>query len=228
LDRTPLWRGDHVAVRQLVEDFGRYHYLPRLRNATVLLDAIQAGVSTLTWELDTFAYADSYDEAAGRYRGLRTAEVISISVDSGGLLVKPEVARKQLDAEVVQKATIGTVTGTVGSTSAGGMSIGGGTGTGAGGSTGPSTGSDEGVSKAKPKPRRFYGSVILNPTRAGRDASKVAEEVITHLVGLLGANVRITLEIEADIPNGTPDNVVRIVTENSRELKFNQASFEEE
>ena len=31
--------GDHVAVRQLIEDFGRYHYLPRLRNAAVLLDA---------------------------------------------------------------------------------------------------------------------------------------------------------------------------------------------
>jgi hypothetical protein len=36
------------------------------------------------------------------------------------------------------------------------------------------------------------------------------------------------LEIEADIPNGTPDNVVRTVTENSRVLKFTQAGFEEE
>ncbi|NJO82617.1 MAG: hypothetical protein HC828_07180, partial [Blastochloris sp.] len=62
----------------------------------------------------------------------------------------------------------------------------------------------------------------------GRDAGKIAEEVITHLVGLVDANVRITLEIEADIPDGTPDNIVRIVTENSRELKFTQAGFEEE
>ena len=29
LDRVPLWRGDHVAIKQLVEDFGRYLYLPR-------------------------------------------------------------------------------------------------------------------------------------------------------------------------------------------------------
>jgi hypothetical protein len=78
------------------------------------------------------------------------------------------------------------------------------------------------------KPRRFYGSVTLNPTRAGRDASEIAEEVIAHLVGLMGANVRVTLEIEADIPSGAPDNVVRTVTENSRVLRFTQAGFEEE
>ena len=36
LDRVPLWRGDHVAVKQLVEDFARYPYLPRLKNAEVL------------------------------------------------------------------------------------------------------------------------------------------------------------------------------------------------
>ena len=79
-----------------------------------------------------------------------------------------------------------------------------------------------------PKPRRFHGAVTLDSSRVGRDASRIADEVITHLVGLLGASVRVTLEIEADIPSGTPDNVVRTVTENSRTLKFDQAGFEEE
>jgi hypothetical protein len=27
---VPLWRGDHVAIKQLVDDFARYPYLPRL------------------------------------------------------------------------------------------------------------------------------------------------------------------------------------------------------
>jgi len=218
LDRIPLWRGDHVAVRQLVEDFGRYHYLPRLRNAAVLLDAIQAGVNTLTWELDTFAYADSYDEAAGRYRGLRSALLITVGEGDGGLLVRPEVARRQLDAETrptpTALDTLGNGDGSV--TIAPPPAVR------ETGATGPA------VSVGPRRPRRFYGSVTLNPARAGRDASKIAEEVITHLVGLLGANVKVTLEIEADIPNGTPDNVVRIVTENSRELKFSQAGFEDE
>ena len=37
MDRVPLWRGDHVAITQLVDDFGRYGYLPRLKDAAVLL-----------------------------------------------------------------------------------------------------------------------------------------------------------------------------------------------
>lgn len=37
-----------------------------------------------------------------------------------------------------------------------------------------------------------------------------------------------TLEIEADIPNGAPDTIVRTVTENSRTLKFTNQGFEEE
>ena len=40
--------------------------------------------------------------------------------------------------------------------------------------------------------------------------------------------MRLTLEIEADIPDGAPDNVVRIVTENSRTLKFSDSGFEKE
>ena len=32
LDRIPLWRGDHVEVRQLVDDFARYSYLPTLKD----------------------------------------------------------------------------------------------------------------------------------------------------------------------------------------------------
>jgi hypothetical protein len=62
--------------------------------------------------------------------------------------------------------------------------------------------------------------VVLDPTRVGRDAGRIADEVITHLVGLVGSSVRVTLEIDAQIPEGASDTVVRTVTENSRTLKF--------
>ena len=78
------------------------------------------------------------------------------------------------------------------------------------------------------KPKRFHGTVELNPTRVGRDAGRIAEEVISHLAGLVGATVTVTLEIEADIPDGAPENVVRTVTENSRTLKFASQGFEED
>ena len=60
-------------------------------------------------------------------------------------------------------------------------------------------------------------------------AGRIADEVITHLVGLVGSSVRVTLEIDAQIPEGASDTVVRTVTENSRTLKFaSNSGFETE
>jgi len=77
-------------------------------------------------------------------------------------------------------------------------------------------------------PRRYHGTVTLDSTRAGRDAGKIADEVIAHLVGLTGSNVKVTLEIEAEVPDGVSEEVVRIVTENSRALGFISHGFEAE
>jgi hypothetical protein len=100
LDRVPLWRGNHVAVKQLVEDFARYPYLPRLKEPAVLLQAIRDGLGLLTWGQDSFAYADNFDEATGRYRGLRCGQIVNVTEDDlSGLLVRPEVALAQQQAE---------------------------------------------------------------------------------------------------------------------------------
>jgi hypothetical protein len=61
-----------------------------------------------------------------------------------------------------------------------------------------------------------------------RDADQVAREVVAHLTSLLGANVRITLEINAEVPGGITADVVRTVTENCRTLRFTSHGFEEE
>ena len=79
-----------------------------------------------------------------------------------------------------------------------------------------------------PKPKRYHGTVTVDSARVGRDAGRIADEVVTHLVGLVGSSVRVTLEIEAEFPEGAPDNVVRTVTENSRTLKFTSSGFETE
>jgi hypothetical protein len=49
-----------------------------------------------------------------------------------------------------------------------------------------------------------------------------------HLTGLIGSTVKVTMEIEAQIPSGAPDQVVRIATENCRTLKFTSQGFEAE
>jgi predicted AAA+ superfamily ATPase len=217
LDRVPLWRGNHVAVKQLAEDFGRYLYLPRLKDSTVLVGAVHDGTGLLTWQQDSFAYADSFDETADRYRGLRAGQRIALAdADTAGLLVKGDIARAQIDAVSAQSAASA---GPEGRTTGGGQS--------------PQTLPGRSGAEATPKPvavqpKRFHGTVTLDAARVGRDAGRVAEEVIAHLAGLVGANVNVTLEIEAEIPSGAPDNVVRTVTENSRTLKFTSQGFEKE
>jgi len=80
----------------------------------------------------------------------------------------------------------------------------------------------------KPTLRRYYGTVTLDSARVGRDAGRIAEEVIAHLAGLVGADLTVKLDISAIVPGGVPETVVRIVTENSRTLKFSSHGFESE
>jgi hypothetical protein len=70
--------------------------------------------------------------------------------------------------------------------------------------------------------------VTLDPTRVGRDAGRIADEIVSHLTGLMDSTVEVTLEIEAKTPGGAPDHVVRTVTENCRTLKFTSQGFETE
>ena len=215
LDRVPLWRGDNVSIKQLVEDFAKYLYLPRLGDPAVLVNAIRDGLALLTWPQDSFAYADSFDEAAGRYRGLRSGQNVSVPDHNvSGLLVRPDVAVRQIDAETRSRADASAGAGPYGT------SLNGASGVASGTTTGPAKHAEA------PRPRRFHGTVVLDPTRVGRDAGRIADEVIVHLTGLVGSAVTVTLEVDAEIPGGAPDQVVRTVTENSRTLKFTSQGFE--
>jgi len=79
-----------------------------------------------------------------------------------------------------------------------------------------------------PKLRRYHGTVELDTMRLGRDAGRIAEEIVQHLSTLPGARIRVRLEIEAELPDGAPEGVVRTVAENGRTLKFLSQGFEEE
>ena len=206
IDQVPLWRGNHVGVKQLVDDFAKYLYLPRVKNAQVILDAIQDGVGLLTWAQDTFGYADLYDATAGRYRGLEAGRRPTVSLNANSVVVKPEVAARQIEADTTPPP--------------------------------PPPPVDPDGKRPQPQPlpppppptpvlRRFHGSAKIDATRLSRDVDLIASSVVQHLAGLLDAKVTITVEIEAEIPSGAPDNVVRTVTENCRTLKFENQGFEE-
>ena len=220
LDKIPLWRGNHVEINKLAEDYAQYLYLSRLCDTSVLYGAIRQGLSMLTWRQDSFGYAESYDDNTKRYRGLRCGQQIDISeANNYGLLVRPEVAEKQIKAETEKVTEVPDSEASHGT---------GGEGPIPGGEGDRPNDGEEGPSTKPMGPKRFYGNVGLDPTRVGRDAGRIAEEVIAHLSGIVGAEVEVTLEIMAKIPNGTPEQVVRTVTENSRTLKFKNQGFEEE
>ena len=221
LDNVPLWRGNHVSIRQLLEDFAKYPYLPRLTEAEALFYAISNGLGILLWEAESFAYAESYDEKEGRYLGLSTGKPRSLYEGDQGILVRPEIARKQEDEDsrksgnAEPKPTQSESPGFAGTE----------TGKGSVGKTGFTF---QPIPEPLQKPKRFYGEAELDPTRLGRDASRIAEEIVAHLVNLPGAKVKISIEIEAANVQEVPPSIQRTVTENAHTLHFNSFGFEDE
>ena len=192
LDRVPLWRGDHVAIKQLAEDFARYLYLPRLKDLEVLRrrhprrpGAADLGAGHLRLRRQLRRGLGPLPRACAAGSGSPLADA-----DTAGLLVKPSrrpATARCGDTETGRRwTTVEPVVDTAGN------------------------GGDEDRHTARAaytrhlqsavQPKRFHGTVTLDPTRVGRDASRIAEEVIAHLAGLVGAEGQVTLEIEAEIP----------------------------
>ncbi|MBV9387388.1 MAG: hypothetical protein JOZ78_13275 [Chroococcidiopsidaceae cyanobacterium CP_BM_ER_R8_30] len=188
---------------------------------------------------ENFAYATGWDDTKQRYLGLKAGprEPITIAFSNQSLLVKPDVAQRQLDADEAAKRHIEL------EKIAGQNSPNSGVNTGT--SVGTETTEDTDRSPPTPQPQkqvqRFYGAVNVlpevpsgscvdfvkvNPTRFIKDAGQIADEVIQHLTGLVSAEVQVTMDIQVRVPDGIPDHVVRTITENCRVLKFMNYGFE--
>ena len=142
--------------------------------------------------------------------GLQVGRRIRVSLDGGGLLVKPEVAQAQLSQHEERHEEAGHG-GDVESAGNEGATL--------------HVTTDERAHPEAPKARRFHGSVVLNPVRLGRDAAEIANEIVQHLMKQPGASVEVTIEIQAEITS--PGRSSRTVNENCRTLKFQNFDFEE-
>ncbi len=203
-----LWRDrDHVGLKQLWEYLSNYCYLPRLRDHEVLLAAVRDGIARAD---APFAYATQVT-SEGYYNGLTYKRGGSVYFDDSSVLLRPEVAQRQIDADEAKQQAEKPPVGPTGGTKSGGDDEG-----------------DEGGDPPEPKkPTRYHGSVIIDPQRANRDVAVIVDEVLQHLTALAGCEVEITLEISAKYPDGFDEGTVRTVGENSRTLKFRQHGFEE-
>ncbi len=210
MDKVPLWRGDHVGIWQLTEDFASYLYLPRVKDDEVIHGAIRNGLNILTWNPDTFAYAAGFDEKTQRYLGLNPGSSGYSFEDHQSLLVKPEIAATQLEAEKPQQPPVQPPGGDQAGIEEPGV-----------GET-----PDIRVVPVTPGHRQFYGSVRVDPVRVNRDVNEIVKEVIQHFTELNDVNVTLTLEINVDCPGDFTEKLIRDISENCRVLKFNNFEFE--
>jgi predicted AAA+ superfamily ATPase len=217
LDRVPLWRGGHVSVRQLWSDYSQYLYLPRLRDSAVLLGAVQDGVSLLTWNPDAFAYASAVDETSGRYSGLLAGMSPSVTLDGASVVVKPDVAQRQIEEDRRQaEGSAGRGEGEKGADR------------GDGGTDTREPDERDHETDQPTLPARFYGRKTLEPVRLLRDVSDITDAIVQQLGRARNTSVSVTVEIEATSSGGFDDDVRRTVTENARTLRFDTHEFESE
>lgn len=213
LDRVPLWRGDHVGLKQLWSDYSQYLYLPRLRDSAVLMGAVRSGVALLTWSPDTFAYASAFDEKTTRYSGLVGGQHAAVVLDPSAVVVKPAIAAQQMEQAERERSDRDQPPSS----------------TSAGDATGTPT-SQPGGAAIEPSPqstpKRFYGRTSLEPVRMLRDVGDIADAIVSQL-GRADAKITITVEIEATAEDGFGDDVRRTVSENARTLKFETHEFED-
>jgi hypothetical protein len=227
-----LWQNrESVNVKELVDWCRKYLYLPRVSTDEVILEGLTNAQAALTGD-STFFLAEGYDEASGRFIGLKPQGQFQSAATMRMLIVKDEVAQAQIEAEQKVKPLDpppGKGTGS-GSGTGPGLGTGTATGTGTGSTTTntaegtgkPGTGVNPPPPPPPPAPQRtsFTGSLKLDPVRAGLQMGQFLEEVMSHLQALPGAEVNLSVEVHVKAPNGIDDQTARIVLQNAADLKL--------
>jgi hypothetical protein len=200
---APLWDGGLIGVRKLWSYYAQYLYMPRLAGFGVLAAAISDAVAQVNWAEETFAFAEGQDPESDRYLGLTVGQHVDVGVSQAAVLVHPGSARRQLDEEIESPSGEGED------------------------EPGNGEGDDEKVTLPdQDSPTRFYARKELDPVRAIRDFGDLVNEVAKNLGTADGADVTITVEINAE-SSGFDDRIRRTVSENATQLGFDAHEFEE-
>ena len=202
LDRVPLWSdaGD-VTVSDLWSAYANHPYMARLASFDVLADAISNGAASISWESETFAYAEAKTEET--WVGITT--VSHVSPTPSGFLLRPDVVPADEPLAAVEETDSASVTSSNDTLAAARDRI-----------------REEAESEREPVANRFYARFDLDPVRGIRQL----EEILTNVSNHLGENVRITIELEADSVEGFDDKTRRIATENAKQLGAGSVEFE--
>jgi uncharacterized protein len=204
------WKADKPAIGAATfwEDSQRYLYLPRLKSRDVLAAAVRTGAVGH----DFFGIA--YGHSEGKYDGFQFG-FGNVSFDDTLLLIEPEAAKQYAIDQKKLKVVVPPSSGNVGGTEA--------EGTPALAELGKKPG---GASTTTPKAKSFRGSVEVNATLAKSRLITIADEVIALLASDPNATIRITLEIDAEFPQGASETIKRSASENATSLGFKTKDWE--
>ena len=157
-----------------------------------------------------FAYAERWDEKTDSYLGLaiERAGNAAVVIDGDSVIIKPAVAEAHRPAPP-QPAAGGAPAGP--DEKARGLEE-----PTAGGAPTP----------VEKKPTRFTGAVMISPERPARDIHQIVEAIVEQLTTLPGSQVKLRLEIEAEVPGGLERAKVRTLVENANTLGFIEKSIE--
>lgn len=206
--REFYWKPERPAVvaEEFWKDCQRYLYLPRLRSRDVFEGAVLRGAASR----DYFGTAGS--GAPGKWEGFRYGAAPG-AVDDALLLIEPGEARTFEQAQEQSRVNPpprppGPVDG-----------------------TGP--GKVGGVVAPPPPPdppgtgpRHLHLSIDVNAAGARLRLTDIAAEIIAHLTREATAEVKVTLEIDVNFPNGVSQALRRTIDENAVQLKVRKPEWE--
>jgi predicted AAA+ superfamily ATPase len=202
-DLAKVWQASqpHVAVRQLRDWFAQFPYLSKLRDPQVLAKAISVALKRTDAK---YAIADRFDEANGEYVGLQLSKLVEINFNSEMVLLRREVAEAQLANETPRQPESPD-----------------------GGDDGTEVQKPSRV-ETRPRPRRFYAKIALDPNRPTPQVSNIAQSILSELDRVRGTRMTLTLDIDAETPNGFPEDVENHVRDNAADLRITDFGFEGE
>ena len=200
---------DFVSAEEFWDDSCRYIYLPRLVSMDVLHTAIENGTQTR----DYFGIAYGFED--GKYTDFRFGDANKYYIKSNSALIinpaKAEEYSKTLvknepasQGDEVEHGSDNGNANTCGNTP----------------NAEPTNTTAVNTQSEITKYKRFFGTVTLDPNSPANDLADITEDVIRILTDS-GADVEITVEIQAKKKDGFDSKTVRTVKENCPHRKFN-------
>ena len=195
---------DHIGVDDLWHLMTANVYMQRLRNKSVLMACVRAGVSD-----SKFGYAESYTaESEDQYQNLSFGEdAAGIAERGSGLLVNAEMAKLVIEQQGEERRE--EPPGGQGQAGSGTTGVG----------VGVTNTGEQDV--ATPTSTPMVTRIMVNKTVQGQlsldDISPMRDEIIRTLLDG-GGEVTVSVTISAANPNGFAENIARAIRENSEQL----------